>query len=38
MASLDVDSILTNMPLDDIIDICVKKFFKTSQVLKSNKF
>ena len=31
MASLDVDPLFTNMPLDETIDICVKELFKTSQ-------
>ena len=26
---LDVDALFTNIPLDEIIDICVKKLFKT---------
>ena len=29
MASLDVDALFTNIPLDETIDICVKKLFKT---------
>ena len=29
MASLDVDALFTNIPIDEIIDICVKKLFKT---------
>ena len=28
MASLDVDALITNIPLDKTIDICVKKLFK----------
>ena len=28
MASLDVDALFTNISLDEIIDICVKKLFK----------
>ena len=31
MASLDVDLLFTNMPLDETIDICAKELFKTSQ-------
>ena len=33
MASLDVDALCTNIPLDQIIDICVKKLFKTLDTL-----
>ena len=33
MASLDVDALFTNIPLDENIDICVKKFFKTPDTL-----
>ena len=29
MASLDVDTLFNNIPLDQTIDICVKKLFKT---------
>ena len=32
-ASLDVDSFLTNVPLDEIIDICVTELFMTSQTV-----
>ena len=28
MASLDIDALFTNIPLDDTIDICLKNFFK----------
>ena len=28
MASLDVDALFTNIPLDETIHICVKKFLK----------
>ena len=28
MASLDVDALFTNIPLDETIDICLKKPFK----------
>ena len=31
MASLDVDPLFNNVPLDETIDICVKELFKTSQ-------
>ena len=33
MASLDVDALFTNIPLDKTIDICVKKLFKTPDSL-----
>ena len=33
MASLDVDTLFTNIPLDETIDICVKKPFKTPDTL-----
>ena len=33
MASLDVDSLFTNISLDEIIDICVKKLFKIPDTL-----
>ena len=29
MAILDVYALFTNMPLDETIDICIKKLFKT---------
>ena len=29
MASLDVEALFTNIPLDETIDICLKKLFKT---------
>ena len=29
MASQDVDVLFTNIPLDEAIDICIKKLFKT---------
>ena len=29
MASLDVDALFTNIPLDETFDICVNKLFKT---------
>ena len=32
-ASLDVDVLFTNIPLDEAIDICVKKIFKTGDTL-----
>ena len=35
MASLDIDSLFTNVPLDENIDISVKEFFKTSQTVSS---
>ena len=33
MVSLDVDALFTNIPLDETIDICVKKLFKTPDTL-----
>ena len=33
MASLDVDALFTNIPLDETIDICLKNFFKTLDTL-----
>lgn len=33
MASLDVDSFWTNVPLDETIDICVTELFMTSQTV-----
>ena len=33
MASLDVDSHFTNVPLDETIEICIKKLFKSSQTV-----
>ena len=33
MASLDVDALFTNIPLDETIDICVKKLFQTPETL-----
>ena len=33
MASLDVDALFTNIPLDETIDICIKKLFKTLNTL-----
>ena len=33
MASLDVDSLFTNGPLDETIEICVNKLFKSSQTV-----
>ena len=38
MASLDADSLFTNMPLDETIEICLNELFKSSQmVLGCNK-
>ena len=31
MAALDVDSLFTNVPLDETIEICVNELFKSSQ-------
>ena len=33
MASLDVDSLFTNVPLDETIEICVNELFKSSQTV-----
>ena len=33
MATLDVDSLFTNLPLDETIDICVSLLFKDSDVV-----
>ena len=33
MASLDVDPLFTSIPLDETIDICVKKLFETLDTL-----
>ena len=33
MASFDIDALFTNIPLDETIDICVQKLFKTSDTL-----
>ena len=33
MASLDIDALFTNIPLDETIDICIKKLFKTPDTL-----
>ena len=33
MASLDVDFLFTNVPLDGTIDECVNKLFKSSQTV-----
>ena len=33
MASLDVDVLFTNIPLDETTDICVKKLFNTRDTL-----
>ena len=33
MASLDVDALFTNIPLNKTIDVCVKKLFKTPATL-----
>ena len=33
MTSFDVDALFTNIPLDETNDICVKKHFKTSDIL-----
>ena len=33
MASLDVDSLFTNVPLDETIEICVNELFNSSQMV-----
>ena len=33
MASLDLDSLFTNVPLDETIEICVNELFKSSQTV-----
>ena len=33
MASLDVNALFTNIPLDENIDICVKKLFQYHETL-----
>ena len=33
MASLDVDALFTNIPLDEAIDICLKTLFQTFETL-----
>ena len=33
MASLDVDSFFTNLPLDEIIEICINELLKPSQTV-----
>ena len=33
MTSLEADALFTNVPLDETIDICVKKLFQTLQTL-----
>ena len=33
MASLDVDALSTNIPLDETIDVCAKKLFQTLETL-----
>ena len=38
MASLDVDALINNIPLDKTIDICVKKLFKIPNTLVKGIF
>ena len=42
MASLDVDSLFTNVPLDETIKICIDEFFKSDMTVsglnKKEKF
>ena len=33
MANLDLDDLFTNIPLDETINICIKKLFKTPDTL-----
>ena len=33
IASLDVDALFTNIPLDETTDICIKNFFQTLETL-----
>ena len=33
MASLGIDSLFTNVPLDETIEICVSELFKSSQTV-----
>ena len=33
MASLDVDSLFTNVPLEETIHICIKEFFKSNSII-----
>ena len=34
MGSLDVDSLFTNIPLDETIDICVNQLFENTDTVK----
>ena len=34
MGSLDVDSVFTNIPLDETIDICVKELFENTDTVE----
>ena len=34
MASLDVDSLFTNIPFDETIEICIKELFKDHNISK----
>ena len=34
MTSFDIDSLFTNLPLDETIDLCVKKLFKSKKKIK----
>ena len=36
MASLDIHSLFTNLPLNETIDICIEKFFQNKNTI--NKF
>ena len=37
MGSLDVDSLFTNIPLDETIDICVKQLFERTDTVEGFK-
>ena len=34
MASLDVESLFTNIPLNETIDICIESFFENTDLIK----
>ena len=34
MGSLDVDSLFTNIPLDETVDICVNQLFENTDTVK----
>ena len=37
MGSLDVDSLFTNIPLDETIDICINQLFENTDTVKGFK-